>query len=789
MSTAPLESGAPAPGIPGTPLHELLRPAPAIASRTALIDAATGRRWTHQELSDLALASAAAFRRAGVAPGERVLLDPPNGVGFVTGLLGLLTAGTVVSPVVHGTPGPELARRSEAIGARRTLTGDGGRLSAPRPAPASGRGGGPAAKDPPADLALLPWSSGTTGSPKPVALTHRNLVAGLLQLSAAQPLSPDDVLLGVLPFSHVFGLQYVLNHALFTGASVVLLPRWDAAAALDAVDTHGVTLLHAVPTMVHDLAERAASDHRRPHSLHQVLSGGAPLPAGAAIRCEQALGVPVDGAYGLTEANTSHFVRRGGPRRAGSSGYPVPGTEYRVVPPGGTAEEAVEDTVNGTGGGRRRTGELLLRGPQVADGFLGPDGRLVRIADAEGWLATGDLVEVDDDGCLRVVDRLKDIIKCRGHQVSPSEVEAVLRDHPAVLDAVLVAVDHPRDGERPVARVVLTPGTRLTPRLATALQDFVTERLAPHNRPHRITGIPAVERTASGKPLRRLHRSPGPAPEGSGGVPEPPDLTGRTVLVTGGSRGLGRALAEDFLRHGARVAITGRDPATLAEARTALAALGEVRAAAVDSADHRALCELAARLETDGFAVDTLVCNSGVAGPSGPAWENDPEQWWATQEANLRGTFLPCHVFLPTVIEGHGRIIAVASHAGHHRWPHMSAYSVSKAAVIKFTENLAAELRHHGVAVFAYHPGLLTIGMAAAHFTSRPAPGSWDARIQRWYLDEHAAGRTVTTGRSTRGALLLAAGACDHLSGSYLTPDHPALSEGPRPTEEKRHDE
>ncbi|MGX2993383.1 SDR family NAD(P)-dependent oxidoreductase [Streptomyces sp. JNUCC 64] len=256
------------------------------------------------------------------------------------------------------------------------------------------------------------------------------------------------------------------------------------------------------------------------------------------------------------------------------------------------------------------------------------------------------------------------------------------------------------------------------------------------------------------------------------------------MLVTGGSRGLGRALAAAFLRHGAQVVITGRDPAALAGARTALAPLGPPRTAAVDSTDLPGLRALAEELAAEGTGVDVLVCNSGVPGPSGPAWENDPDEWWAVQEANLLGTFLPCHAFLPSVIERHGRIITVASHAGHHRWPHMSAYSVSKAAVIKFAENLGAELRRHGVAVFAYHPGLLTIGMPARLLDGRPAPDSWDARIRDWYLNERAEGRTVPTERSVRGVLLLAAGAADHLSGHYLTPDHPALTDRPGPGEQ-----
>ncbi|WP_395367114.1 SDR family NAD(P)-dependent oxidoreductase [Streptomyces sp. YH02] len=198
--------------------------------------------------------------------------------------------------------------------------------------------------------------------------------------------------------------------------------------------------------------------------------------------------------------------------------------------------------------------------------------------------------------------------------------------------------------------------------------------------------------------------------------------------------------------------------------------------AAVNSTDHHALRGLADRLRTHWGGVDVLVANAGTPGPCGPSWENDPHEWWSARQDNVHGTFLTCHAFIPQLIEREARIITLASNAGLHRWPHMSAYSVAKAAVIKLTENLAAELRPHGVRAFACHPGLLTIGMATRQLDGRPDPGSWDERIQRWYLREHAAGRTTPTALSTRGALLLAAGAADHLSGHYVTPDHPALT-------------
>ncbi|MFB6891316.1 SDR family NAD(P)-dependent oxidoreductase [Kitasatospora sp. NPDC056327] len=271
---------------------------------------------------------------------------------------------------------------------------------------------------------------------------------------------------------------------------------------------------------------------------------------------------------------------------------------------------------------------------------------------------------------------------------------------------------------------------------------------------------------------------PGAPAENDAAAPEA-RLAGANVLITGGSRGLGREMARAFLVHGARVTVTGRDPDALAATRSALAGHGELGTAAADSTDHAALRDLARRLRAEQGGTDVLVVNAALPGPVGPAWENDPVQWWSTQQTNVLGAFLTCHAFVPQLIERRGRIVIIASHAGAHRWPHASAYSVSKAAAIKFAENLAAELHPHGVPVFSYHPGKLTIGMAEIQMTGRPQPGTWPERIQRWYLREHAEGRTTPVEHSVRGVLRLAAGAADHLSGQYLTHDHADLVPGP----------
>ena len=250
-------------------------------------------------------------------------------------------------------------------------------------------------------------------------------------------------------------------------------------------------------------------------------------------------------------------------------------------------------------------------------------------------------------------------------------------------------------------------------------------------------------------------------------------LRGHTVVVTGGAKGLGRALADAFGRVNANVVITGRDGAALALAALELRAAGTSAVAVVaDVTDRAAMARVVQRAEDAFGGLDVLVNNAGVRGPVGPTWEVDHDALWHAMEVNLGGTMIACRAALASMIpRGAGRIINIVSHAGAHRWPHATAYSVSKAAVIKFTENLAIELRHHSVVVLSYHPGLLDLGITIEGARAAASGGEWERRIASWVEGERAAGRITPVARATDALLRLVTSDDKGLSGRYVTVD------------------
>ncbi|MFJ9628707.1 SDR family NAD(P)-dependent oxidoreductase [Streptomyces sp. NPDC101175] len=264
-----------------------------------------------------------------------------------------------------------------------------------------------------------------------------------------------------------------------------------------------------------------------------------------------------------------------------------------------------------------------------------------------------------------------------------------------------------------------------------------------------------------------------PAPGGGTRRPDAGALAGRTVLITGASRGLGRFFADVCAGAGARLVLTARSSRPLLDAADELRARDtEVLAVPADVTDPRAMSRAVERAVAAYGAVDVLVNNAGVPGPLGPLWETDPDQWWHTLDTNVRGTVRACQAVLPGMLSGRGgRIVNIVSEAGHHRWPHASAYSVSKAAVIKLTENLAAELRPHPVSVFAFHPGLLDLGITRSHLARHPTGDRWTDMVGDWLVDQRDSGRFAAPGDTARMLLRLASGEADRHSGRYLTPD------------------
>ena len=248
-------------------------------------------------------------------------------------------------------------------------------------------------------------------------------------------------------------------------------------------------------------------------------------------------------------------------------------------------------------------------------------------------------------------------------------------------------------------------------------------------------------------------------------------LTGRVVLVTGASRGLGRLLAKTLAGAGAAVGLVARSAEQLAEVQGELIdGGGTAVAVAADVSNPEALRVAVEEVSRQLGPIDVLINNAGVTGPVGPAWEVDPADWWRTLEINLRSVFACTSLVLPAMIaRGQGRIINISSEAGVSRWPLESAYSVSKAAVIKLTENLAVELKRTGVTAFSAHPGLLPIGISEPALTSRPPADSVEGKVLGWLRRELEAGRGVEPDAAARFVLRIAAGDCDGLSGCHLS--------------------
>jgi acyl-CoA synthetase (AMP-forming)/AMP-acid ligase II len=349
--------------------------------------------------------------------------------------------------------------------------------------------------DPAEDLVALPYSSGTTGLPKGVMLTHRNLVANICQcegMETFEQFREDDVCLAVLPFFHIYGMVVIMQWALAEGGTLIVMPRFDMEAFLGAVQTYHITKAPLVPPIVVGLAKHPAVDKYDLSSLRFIFSGAAPLGEAVAREAAKRVGCTLAQGYGMTEASpVTHLspVRRPD-FKLGASGMPVPNTEVKLV-----------DTENGKELGPDQPGELWIRGPQIMKGYLNHPEATADAIDAEGWYHTGDIGYADKDGYFFIVDRLKELIKYKALQVAPAELEALLLTHPAVADAAVVPSPDEEAGEVPKAFVVLKAGQQAT---AAQLMDFVAGHVAPHKRVRLLEFIDQVPKSASGKILRRM---------------------------------------------------------------------------------------------------------------------------------------------------------------------------------------------------------------------------------------------------------------------------------------------
>ncbi|MFF9041232.1 4-coumarate--CoA ligase family protein [Streptomyces sp. NPDC014892] len=502
------------------PIHDaVLGRAAEFGDLPALIDGVDGTTLTYEQLDRFHRRLAAAFADAGVRKGDVLALHSPNTIAYPTAFYAATRAGATVT-TVHplATPG-ELATQLQDSGASWIVTvsplletaraaaervggireifvcdsAPGHRslidmLASAAPEPAVDI-------DPVTDLAALPYSSGTTGVPKGVMLTHRSIATNLAQLEPVMPAGPGDRILAVLPFFHIYGLTALMNAPLRLGATVVVLPRFDLEGYLKAIAEHRITHLYVAPPIVLALAKHPAAERYDLSTVQHILSAAAPLDARLAAACSTRLSLPpVVQGYGMTELSPcSHLVPlvQAAVAPPGTVGKLIAGTEMRIV--------SLDDPGKEVGVGE--PGEIVIRGPQVMKGYLGRPQATAEMIDADGWLSTGDIGHVDADGWLYVVDRVKELIKYKGFQVAPAELEALLVTHPGIADAAVIGHYDDDGNEVPHAFVVRRP-------TAHALSEgevmmYVAERVAPYKRVRHVTFIADVPRAASGKILRR----------------------------------------------------------------------------------------------------------------------------------------------------------------------------------------------------------------------------------------------------------------------------------------------
>lgn len=356
--------------------------------------------------------------------------------------------------------------------------------------------------DPETTVAQLQYTGGTTGTPKGAMLTHQNISANARQInlldphsSANNPLAPEpDRILGVLPFFHVFANATVLNRTIDNGGEIVMLPRFEAKAALQAITRTKVTSLPGVPTMYQALLDNPELAKTDFGSLRACISGGAPLPAELKARFEERSGSVVIEGYGLTESSGVISCNPyEGTNKTGSIGQPIPGTQVRLV----DKEDPHKDVPPG------EPGELVAKGPQMMAGYWNKP-EASRQVFVDGWLRTGDVATIDDDGFIFIVDRLKDMIAVGGFKVFPSQIEDILYTHPAVKEALVIGVPDSYAGERPKAFVTLNEGIAAN---GADLEKWLNPKLGKHERVLAVVVRENLPKTMIGKLDRKALRA------------------------------------------------------------------------------------------------------------------------------------------------------------------------------------------------------------------------------------------------------------------------------------------
>ena len=482
---------------------------PAIVSR--------GVTTSYGELQTQIGAMRGALDGLGVGKGDRVALLCGNTIEFVVAYFACLGRGIVCVPLNPTAPAPELQRELSVVGARAVVIA---------PSAVAGWSGvdrsalgqlvhviattqdldgalqfrdllqhepAPVVDMQPNDLAIMLFTSGTAGSPKAAMLSHGNLQSNLDQLAQVRRLDHTDVVFGVLPLFHIFGLNVVLAYSLMRGASLVLIERFDPMTAIETIRDRKVTLIPGAPPLWMAFEQMPTLPKDSFASVRIALTGASKMPEHTTRALFERYGLLVTEGYGLTECapvvtTTTNVEKSTALTKIGSIGRVLPGVEVRLV------DESGENALRGD------AGEIWVRGPNVFLGYFEDPQATARALTDDGWLRTGDIAVIDDDGFFYLVDRAKDLIIVSGFNVYPAEVEEAIREHSAVAQAAVVGVEHPHSGEAVRAYVVLRPDAHLD---EDAVIDHCRARLARYKCPTKVLFVTQLPVGATGKVLRR----------------------------------------------------------------------------------------------------------------------------------------------------------------------------------------------------------------------------------------------------------------------------------------------
>lgn len=505
----------------------VLENAAARSDKPALIDGVSGRVITYAELAESISRVAQSLAKRGFKKGDVFGILSPNLPEFAIAFHAVALLGGITCTVNPLYTEQEIAHQLSDSGSRFLVTvpsclekanaaaiaanieelfvfdnfdsAGGAALGAgagatPFSSLMNGAGESPALPEveinPREDLVALPYSSGTTGLAKGVMLTHHNLVANMCQMEGLSYFTEDDTLVAVLPMFHIYGLVVILNLGLRQGATIVTLPRFELEPFLQTLQKYEVTMAHLVPPIVLALSKHPVVDQYPLPKLKTIFCGAAPLDEHLTRAFMSRLGCDVRQGYGMTETSPVTHSSPADPSQVkfGSVGFTAPNTECKIV-----------DLETGAALGPNKEGEVCVRGPQVMKGYLNRPEATAATIDPERWLHTGDIGYADSDGNFFIVDRAKELIKYKGFQVPPAELEAVLLTHPAVADAAVIPCPDDEAGEVPQAFVVLKGEAS-----AEEIMAFVNERVAPYKKIRKLDFIDKIPKSPSGKILRRV---------------------------------------------------------------------------------------------------------------------------------------------------------------------------------------------------------------------------------------------------------------------------------------------